>query len=402
MTNPGATAGDRLAGMDFAAHNAQVRDTWEAYNAGRPTRVPVMLGVSTRFFMKDPTANPAHIGFHPYSEDPDVMFEAQLRYQRWGRFNLLQDAELGLPERWSPNVDFQNHYEAAWFGCEVEYPEGEVPDTRPAYADCPERLVEKGLPDPYGGIMGLALEYYERFRERAVSGETYLDRPIEPAAPWCGLGTDGPLTAACSLFGPTFVCMAMASEPDRLHRLLDFITEATIRRMEAFRQRFGVPVPQDGFGMADDSIALISTRMYRDHILPYHKRLYDRFGTSVPGSIHLCGDSTRHFVTIRDELNVRSFDTGFPVDFGRLRRDLGPGVRINGGPHVEFLRSAQPAEVREEVRRILQSGVLEGGMFVLREGNNLAPLTPLANVEAMYRAGREFGTLATREGASWE
>jgi uroporphyrinogen-III decarboxylase len=45
------------------------------------------------------------------------------------------------------------------------------------------------------------------------------------------------------------------------------------------------------------------------------------------------------------------------------------------------------------VRRILQSGVLEGGRFLLREGNNLAPGTPLENTEAMYYAGREFGVL---------
>jgi uroporphyrinogen-III decarboxylase len=37
--------------------------------------------------------------------------------------------------------------------------------------------------------------------------------------------------------------------------------------------------------------------------------------------------------------------------------------------------------------------VLDGGKFILREGNNLAPHTPLENTEAMYYAGREFGQL---------
>ena len=117
------------------------------------------------------------------------------------------------------------------------------------------------------------------------------------------------------------------------------------------------------------------------------------FATNKPRGIHLCGDATRHFTTLRDELNIQSFDTGFPVDFGRLRAELGPGVTIMGGPHVDFLRTATPAAIREEARRILQSGVLTGGRFVLREGNNLAPLTPLENTEALYHAGREFGKL---------
>ena len=33
----------------------------------------------------------------------------------------------------------------------------------------------------------------------------------------------------------------------------------------------------------------------------------------------------------------------------------------------------------------------EGGKFVLREGNNLAPFTPVANVAAMYAACKAFG-----------
>jgi len=206
------------------------------------------------------------------------------------------------------------------------------------------------------------------------------------------------MTIACNLFGADFVCETMAGEPERLHPLLAFITEATIRRITAWRKLGGIPVPQDGFGYADDSVALISTEMYREHLLPHHRRLCDALGTQVRRGIHLCGDSTRHFPTLQKELNIRSFDTGFPVDFGALRRELGPHVRIQGGPHVEFLMRATPAEVRDEVRRILQSGILEGGLFVLREGNNLAPGTPLENTEAMYHAGREFGRITDLPG----
>ncbi|HEY3281031.1 MAG TPA: uroporphyrinogen decarboxylase family protein [Armatimonadota bacterium] len=386
----GLRPGDRLAGFPFDEHNQEVRAAWSAYNAGAPTRVPIVLGTNSRFFLFSSEANPEGIDFQRYSEDPDVMLEAQLRFQRWSRYNLLQDGELGLPERWGVYVDFQIYYEAAWFGCPVVYRPGEVPDTRPAFANCPERVMEGGLPDPFGGLMAKGLEFYEHLTSR-VKDEDYLGRPISVSAP--GMGTDGVMTVACNLFGPVFVCTAMSEEPDRLRRLFEFITEATIHRMSAWRERLGIPFPTDGFGAADDSIALISTKMYREHVLPHHKRLYRAFGTEAPGAIHLCGDSTRHFLALRDELNVWTFDTGFPVDFGALRRQLGPRVRILGGPHVDLLRSGTPAQVRDEVARILSSGILEGGLFVLREGNNLAPGTPLPNTEAMYHAGRELGRL---------
>ena len=385
---------DRLAGIDFETHNTEQTTMWTAFRARRPYRIPIILGTNTRYFMFNRGANPDGVQFRIFSENPDVMFDCQLRFARWSRFNLLQDAELGLPQAWQVAPDFQNYYEAAWFGCPIDYIDGQVPDTHPAFEDEPERVMEHGLPDPFGGLYARVKAYYEHFKARTAT-ETFLDRPIIANLPWCCVGTDGPVTVACNLFGPEFVCEAMVAEPERLRTLLAFITEASIERMRAWRKYAGWPSQSDTFGIADDSVAMISTAMYREHVLPHHRRLMDAMAVpGTPRGIHLCGDATRHFVALRDELGVSSFDTGFPVDFARLRRDLGPDVQIQGGPHVEFLMTATPAMVREEVRRILTSGVLAGGRFVLREGNNLAPYTPLENTEAMYRAGREFGAIS--------
>ncbi len=385
---PHSLATDRLAHLDFARHNVGVKKVWEAFNAGEPTATPVIVGTNSRYFLLNDHANPSGITFQTYSENPDIMFDLQLQFQRWSRHNILQDAELGLPQRWQLSPDFQNYYEAGWFGCPIIYLEGQVPDTTPAFTDCPERVMDSGLPDPFGGLLARSWDYFQYFKNLAAR-KTYLDIPIEINVP--GLGTDGVMTVACNLFGPDFVCTAMAEEPQRLHRLFDFITEATIHRMTAWRKRTGMPLTVTDFGFADDSIALISTDMYRQHVLPHHRRLCDALCPAGRRSIHLCGDATRHFLTIRDELNVWAFDTGFPVNFGELRRQLGPKVRMNGGPHVELLRTGNPAAVRTEVQRIMQSGILEGGLFLLREGNNLAPFTPLENTEAMYHAGKEFG-----------
>lgn len=384
----GFAPGDRLGGMDFGAHNAEVLECWAAYQSRRPYRIPAIVGINTRFYMLHPEANPDGLDHRAYSEDPDAMFDAQLRFQRWNRFNVLQDWELGLPDVWRISVDLQNYYDAAWLGCQVEYLPNEVPDTRPIFADAPERLMEHGIPDPFGGVMARGLEFYEHFLDRAAR-ESYLGRPIEINPPWFGTGTDGVMTCACNLFGPTFVCETMAAEPDRLAILLGFITNSLLEKMAAWRKRVEIAFPADGFVMADDSIALISTRMFRDHVLPLVRRICDTFGTMTERGIHLCGDSTRHFPLLCEELGIQMFDTGFPVDFGRLRAELGPDIRIQGGPHVELMRTGTPGQVYAESRRILESGVLEGGLFVLREGNNLAPGTPLENTEAMVRAARE-------------
>jgi len=86
-----------------------------------------------------------------------------------------------------------------------------------------------------------------------------------------------------------------------------------------------------------------------------------------------------------------SFDTGFPVDHGGLRRELGPDVEILGGPEAPLLRGGTAEEVYARTRDILRSGVMDGGRFVLREANNLPPCCPEANLDAMYRACLEHG-----------
>jgi uroporphyrinogen-III decarboxylase len=376
--------------LDIQAHNAEVRHIWESYQARRPTRVPMILGINPRYLLLERGANALGLDFRTYSEDPDAMFSAQLAFQRWVRHNLMQDAEMGMPEAWTVYVDFQNYYEAAWFGCPIAYREGQVPDAIPIYAECPERVMDAGIPDPFGGIMGRALEYFERFKERAAQ-EQFCDRPISAAQPATGMGTDGPMTVACNLFGAAFVCETLAADPSRMERLLQFITDATVTRVEAWKRRFGVTFPHDGYGIADDSIALLSVRTYREHILPLHQRLFDRFGTANGRGIHLCGDATRHFRLIHEALGVESFDTGFPVDLGALRCELGDDVQLLGGPSAPFLAEASPDAVRAATRDVLSSGVMRGGRFILREGNNLAPGTPRENIAAMYETVRQFG-----------
>lgn len=379
--------------IDFEAHNAEVREVWKRFRDGTPSRVPMTLGISSRFTLLNPEANPGGVTYEQYFGDPDTMFDWQLRHHDWIRHHLLYDAELGLPEAWTVSVDFQNSYEQLWYGAELRFYDGEVPDTPPFLTD--ERkwaFINQGPPDPLGGWMARNWEFYEHFKERAPR-EEYRGRPVKVGS-LPGGGTDGPLTIACAMRGPAAFCLDMYTDPDFYHALMDLLVEATIARIRAVRARLGHDVESRAWGFADDSVQLVSEATYRELILPYHRRLIEAFGPDGPNSIHLCGDATHLYKTIRDELNVMSFDTGFPVDHGALRRELGPDVTLYGGPHVEILRSGTPDAVRAEARRILGSGVMDGGKFVLREGNNLAPGTPPANVAAMYEACKEFGKYA--------
>jgi len=380
--------------LDIPAHNEAARALWEAYEQGTPERVPLRLGINGRFILLDPALNPEKVTFYEYTTDPELMLAIQLRFQCWVRHAIVQDADLGLPEGWGVAPDLQNYYEGAWLGCPLFFHDGEVPDCRSWLHDDNKRAIfERGIPDPFGGALARNLEYYEYFKRRKEEGFEFMGRPLTGVG-LAANGTDGTFTTACQLRGATEICLDLYEDPQYVHELLTFITEAAIVRIKAYRQFLGQPLSTQSWGIADDSIELLSVEAYREFVLPHHRRLLDTFGEGGPHSIHLCGDAQRHFPILQQELNIQSFDTGFPIDFGWVRRVLGPEVWIQGGPSIQLLLLGTPDEVTEETRRILASGVTEGKRFMLREGNNLAPRTPLANLDAFYQAALTFGRYA--------
>lgn len=379
--------------QDVADHNAEAKAVWEAYRAGKPVRVPVMISTNERCTLKDPIYNPRGLQYDQVFEDPQLMLERQLEHQMWIRSQPWQDSQLGLPAAgWDVSPNFLNIYEAAWYGCPIVFIDDQIPDSEPILSDddSKRKLFDQGIPDAFDSPFARQTwSAYEHFLQKREEGWTWEGLPLGAIYPSL-CGTDGPVTVACNLRGATQFLEDLACDPDYAAELMDYIIDATIYRIRAINDRVGF-VHKGGYGFADDSVQLISTQMYVEQVLPHHKKLVRAFSDGSRGSIHLCGNATRHFPTIRDELNVYSFDTGFPVDHGQLRRDLGPEVEILGGPSVPFLCQATPEQVREETKRILHSGIMEGGRFILREGNNLAPGTPSENLMAMFEAAKEFG-----------
>jgi uroporphyrinogen-III decarboxylase len=377
---------------DFKEHNRQTRQLWEDFHKGVHQRVPMIAGVSDRYYVLNPATNPKGVSFYDYSNDPDLMFDMQCAFSEYARFHIPGDHEMGVPEAgWTVNVDFQNYYEAAWYGCQVCYPEGEVPFAVPMLGDDnKEQLFAQGLPDPFGGFMSKAKEYYDRFRER-MKTRTILGQRITELGAWFTT-TDGPFTVACELRGADKLCVDIYEDPDFYHQLMDYLTESMIQRMKAWRKYMGQPEITKAFGFADDSIMLLSREMYREYVLPYHKRMAQALSTMEErGGVHLCGDATRHFKTLRDELNIYSFDTGFPVDHRALCQELGPEVVIQGGPRAQLIQMGSREEIRAESKRILDEVKPVSRTFIFRDGNDIPPYTPLENIQALYDACLEFG-----------
>ncbi len=395
--------------VDIQRHNEEVRALWSAFERREAPRAPCMVGGSISNYFLNPDLNTRRWEFRDYFEDVQVQIRAQLEFQEWLRTHVLCDREMGVPDGgWRLATDFQNSWEASWFGCEVVYHPGLIPDTVPLLADGLERLRDLPDPDPLkDGLVGRAVEFFDAMVEICPTLE-YRGAPVLPPASITGEATDGPFDCAVKLRGPD-VMLDMLTSPEEFHALMDYITRNIIRRMKALREHRWERVPGSpdagrcrgkSFWLADDAIAMLSVEHYVEHVLPYHRRIVEEF--CEPGGlyVHLCGDATRHFPVIVRELGARGFDTGFPVDHGALRRALGPDVLIAGGPTVMLLKDGPEEAIEREVRRICESGALEGGRFYFIAANNLAPCTPVEHIATFYDAVRRYAAFSAAKEAN--
>lgn len=375
--------------------DAEKQRVHKAFADGQPIRVPVALGTNPRHVVVKPEWNVWGYNFQQAYEDPEAHLRIELQHQLYRKrfISRFCDETSELPDKWVVGQELYNVYEAAALGCPMEYPPEQVPTTHPFETQAElEQAMRQDITRP------LELPYwkwrvaFQSELEKVAAGMTFEGRPVEVTPLMC-LGSDGPVTVACNLRGSEFLTDLLA-EPEQADRLMRFVTDAALHRRRAFRE---LHPEHPGFApwLADDSTQMISVNMYRERVLPLHRELYDdgddHGRAEMERGMHLCGDATRHFPTIHEELGVTNFDTGFPVDHGKLRDELGDDVMISGGPSVDLLTDSHPDRVYERTREILQSGVMRGGRFLLREANNLPPNAREECLEAMYTAGLEYG-----------
>ncbi len=375
--------------------NEEKKQIWDAYRTRKPIRVPVTFGVNPRVVLFDPGWNRDSVTSEEYFTDPRALVQVQLKFLEYQveYLNRYCDSPTGWPESFDFYVDVQNVYDSAYFGAPVEMRDGQVVDVSPVLAGAGKQRIfsldiDRPMDNPFvRQCLKRHADLTDVVRDTSFRGIRLGVRPVT----W---GFDGPLTIATNLRGSELYA-DLYEDPDYAQRLMEFITRGVIIRNRAMCEHFGLTAFKGPNGaIADDSVQLISTGMYRERVLPLHRLYLSQWSVEGPHHIHLCGDATRHFPTIRDELHVMSFDTGFPVDHGRLREALGPDVEILGGPAVPLLRDGTPRDVYDRTAEILKSGIMEGGRFILREGNNLPPRCPEANLAAMYRACLEHGVYA--------
>lgn len=141
---------------------------------------------------------------------------------------------------------------------------------------------------------------------------------------------------------------------------------------------------------------LCSIPMYREHIKPWHKKVFEfiRAHTKAKVCYHCCGsvysllpDFIEMGIDALNPVQVAAKD----MDTARLKREFGKHVTFWGAIDTQrVLPRGTPQEVREEVRLRIRD-LAPGGGFILAAVHIIQREVPPENVVAMIEAAREFG-----------
>ncbi len=310
------------------------------------------------------------IGHLDYYTNADLWFEANLRIAK-----EFPDAIL-LPSWW---VEYGMAIEPSAFGTRLHF----FPDQPPGQsavlfnsADISRFAPINPLTD---GLMPLALHQYRNQKQRIFDAGFTI--PMVAAR--------GPLCTASFLRGIDGFMVDLADNPDAVHELLAFTTEATIRWIEAQAEAIGPTV--DGLLLLDDVPGMLSRKMYREFAHPYLKQIF----AAVPPEwvrIYHNDANIKPFVADLPDLGIDVLNFTHNLDIADVRAATGGAICLLGNVSpLQLGVRGTPRQVKEAASDLLRKTNGEG--VILSVGGGVSPGMPKENIEALLEAAHEFSPI---------
>jgi uroporphyrinogen-III decarboxylase len=329
-----------------------------------PERVPLSL-------IMDSPWMPGHLGINhlDYYFDPDVWFESNLKV-------LKEFPEvIVFPSWWA---EYGMAIEPSALGCRIHF----APDQPPGQIATLLRLEDLDqFPEVdfrADGLMCAALHRYKTQKTRIQ--EAGYTIPVITAR--------GPLCSASFMRGLTPFLMDLLDNPEGVHKLLTFITDATVGWLRAQAEVIGDSV--EGVFILDDIPGFVSRKHYQEFAHPYLKKIFASFPKEWVKVYH-------------NDANIEPFledlaDVGFDVlnftyklDLAEVRRRTGGKICPMGNiPPVEIGTRGSPQEVKTATLELLRKAGRDG--IIVSVGGGVSPGMPGANISAMAEAVREFNS----------
>ena len=266
------------------------------------------------------------------------------------------------------------------FGSKIIWQDTEAPYAKPCLTSI-DQVDHLKPANPYeDGLLKTCLqewEYYWRHVDRRWIDEYgYLD----------GVGfIMGPVESAAQLRGYTDFFIDLMEEPEKVHKLLDIVTETEIRYLKA-QEKINGKLKRVCIG--DHLATQISPAHCREFFIPYLKRIFDEFSYAEVRAWHNEGHSG-HIADIIPDMNCNIWHFGEDAA-GPTQAALKGKVVLMGNIHpVDHLLMGDTELVRQVTRDLLSEIVVEDGFFV-SSGGGMAPGTPIENVRALIDTAMAF------------
>jgi uroporphyrinogen-III decarboxylase len=199
---------------------------------------------------------------------------------------------------------------------------------------------------------------------------------------------DGPFGVAGDLMGITEIFTAVYERPDFVKELMRIVTEKLIQYLDFCWEEEKLAVPKD-FAWTDDLAVSLSEEVYRELVLPFEKQLRFHFDGYL--SLHMCGKSDHLLTIFLEELKIHELQGfGYQVDLDYISSVMGGKVVLIGNVDPMLIHSGTPADVKEASRKVIEKLAPYKG-FILQDGNNIPPSTPVENINAMMEAAEYYG-----------
>lgn len=191
---------------------------------------------------------------------------------------------------------------------------------------------------------------------------------------------------------------ALLNEPEFVHAVFRKITDLIKQSLDIYLAQVGRVIQLvkmgDDLGAQDNS--LISPRIYRQTIQPYHRELFQFIHTHSPARVflHSCGsvynllpDLIDAGVEILNPVQVSAKN----MDSQGLKRDFGDRLSFWGAIDTQHvLPHGSTTDVAAEVRRRI-TDLAPGGGYILAPVHNLQADVPPENIVTMYQITRSIG-----------
>ncbi|MGQ9515574.1 MAG: uroporphyrinogen decarboxylase family protein [Thermoproteota archaeon] len=335
-----------------------------------PDRVPILIDVGAPFF-----ANVLGFTLRDYYRDLQICKHVQVDGSRWA-FSRLQDDRTSLIEFDQARADIGAVAEGIVFDCTIFLPEDSNPWLSPWILPkfrSIEDIETLEVPDPSDCVRRLRKHYVRAFGREVEALEAPAIHP--------------PCSAAGSIIGSEMLYTYLYKYPDAMHDLFKKLLETFFEITDYNdRQRGG---KTESIGLCDDHAGYLSEEMYRKFVLPYNRRIYERYGAHGR-SLHMDSRTDHIARIILEEYRVQEMDLGAAADISKIKDVFDGKVLFNGNVDSKILVAGSTKQIEEATERCIRAAAPGGGYIFDCGGETYAGIDPEKMIY-MIRYAKKIG-----------